>query len=365
VTRAATLTFAVGILVIVLASNGRASLHHPTDQRATIPVEENGKPEALPFDAFKLRRVVVRNMGISEWKGGPEPAERLELAERIKKEQEKPATKRTVEESVALAIDLLHYGKFDEAEGILRQQQRGFLPNITLAHIAITKGDWLQADDFLEIANGSPQPKESPPLSKQKLKWQLELNRGALNKLVRLRLAETGAKKPQPENELPDQLWPVNFVNDKGEYEPGKLAAAEKAKLPGGDFDEAIATVQQLVLWFPFDVRLYWLLGELYAAKGEAKSAEDIMSECVNTGRYSNRKVLMQHREVVMKAVKDQEKAEQLDDATPAPAVPFSFSTVWIYLGVVGAVALFALGRALWKLKKGTSASASKPAGGS
>jgi hypothetical protein len=353
VNRAAAPTLAVGILVIVLASQGRASLHHPTDQRATISVDEQGKPEALPFDpGFKLRRVNIRNMGIPEWKDGKEPTERIELAARIKKEQEKPAAKRTVEESVALAIDLLHYGRADEAEGVLRQQQRGFLPNITLAHIAIARGDWLQADDFLEIANGSPPPEKLPGMSPEKLKWQLALNRGPLKKLIRLRLAETGAKKPAHETELPDRIFDVNFVNDAGQYEPGKLAAAEKAKLPGGDFPEAIATVQQLVLWFPFDVRLYWLLGELYAAQGEVKAALDIMNECVDTGRYSNRKVLMDHRELVKKAVSELPVEQPATDNPPPAAVPFSFREVWIYVGVIGAVALFALVRALVRWRK-------------
>ena len=34
-------------------------------------------------------------------------------------------------------------------------------------------------------------------------------------------------EKPSPETELPDQIWPVKFVNDAGEYEPGSLASAE------------------------------------------------------------------------------------------------------------------------------------------
>src|SRR5262249_29644352 len=158
--------------------------------------------------------------------------------------------------------------------------------------------------------------------------------------------------KPPPENELPDRLWPVNFVNDAGAYEPGKLAAAEKAKLPGGDFAEAIATVQQLVLWFPFDVRLYWLLGELYAAKGDVSSALDIMNECVDSGGYRNRKVLMQHREAVRNAVKNlpQDPPSGQTPDGPPQAVPFSFREVWIYLGVVGVIGLLALGRAIWKL---------------
>ncbi len=79
-------------------------------------------------------------MGIPEWKG-PEPTERTELAARIKKEQAKPAAARTPEENVTLAVDLLHYGKITDAETVLAGQRNGFLPNITLAHIAAAQAD--------------------------------------------------------------------------------------------------------------------------------------------------------------------------------------------------------------------------------
>jgi hypothetical protein len=293
-------------------------------------------------------------MGIGEWKG-PEPTERLELAARIQKEQAKPAASRTLEENVGLAVDLLHFGKPDDAEGALKGQRGGFLPNITLAHIAVAQRQWPRAYEFLDIANEYDQPTELPGMKAKQLAWHRKLNKGPLKRLIKLRLDES-KEKPSPENELPDQIWPVKFVNDAGIYEPGLLAIAEKAKLPGGDFKEAIATVQQLVLWFPFDVRLYWLLGELYAAKGEIKAALDIMDECVNTGRYSNRKVLMQHREVIAKAVSElppPPTEAPPEETPPPPPVPISLKQVWIYFGVVGVIALFALVRAIVKMRKG------------
>jgi len=182
------------------------------------------------------------------------------------------------------------------------------------------------------------------------------VDRGALRTLFKLRGAEARGAKVPPETERPDQIWPVHFVNDAGTYEPGKLAAAEKAKLPGGDFPEAIATVQQLVLWFPFDVRLYWLLGEVYAAKGEFDSALKIMNECVDSGRYSNRKVLMEHRELVTQAAR---AAEPPPTTTAPPEVPFTLGAVWIYFGAVGAIALFALIRAVVRRKRGGGGEAS------
>lgn len=92
-------------------------------------------------------------------------------------------------------------------------------------------------------------------------------------KLLRLRWRERMSKKESKATvQLPDALFddkkdppsPVRFVGEGGEFEPGKLAAAERAKLP----KEALAIVQQLIVWMPDDLRLYWLLGEMYNAQG-------------------------------------------------------------------------------------------------
>ena len=76
------------------------------------------------------------------------------------------------------------------------------------------------------------------------------------------------------------------------------------------------------------------------------------MDECVASGRYSNRKVLMQHREAVTKVANVEQP--QAEEQTPPPpeAVPFSMRTVGIYFGVVAAIALFALVRAVTKKRK-------------
>ena len=368
--RVAIVGLGVAILAIVFSSDGRASLHHPNDSTGTIPVDDTGAPEALPFDpTFKLRRLVLRNVSNPEWPlveldpqtkqpvvdpktGHPKLSDRGVVDERIKKEQRKNAAARTVEESVALAVDLLRFGRPDDAEGALHGQRNGFLPNITLAHIAATQGQWARAYEYLDIANEERPPPSLPGMSAKKLAWQLKVNRGPLLKFVKLRLAEfreeqARKSKLPPEDELPDRIFDVNFVNDAGVYEPGALTASEKAKLP----PDALAVVQQLVLWFPNDVRLYWLLAELYSMRGEYAAALDIMNECVSSGRYSNRKVLMQHREAVLKVA----NVEPPVETPPPPDVPFSMNAVWIYFGAVGAIALFALFRAVTKKRKNSA----------
>jgi hypothetical protein len=98
-------------------------------------------------------------------------------------------------------------------------------------------------------------------------------------KLLKLRQREQRAKKnPKADFDSVDALFddgqkppsPVRFVGESGTYEAGKIAAKEKAKLP----KDAIEIVQQLLIWLPEDDRLYWLLGELYNARGGAKDIQ-------------------------------------------------------------------------------------------
>src|SRR5262249_33449005 len=74
-----------------------------------------------------------------------------------------------------------------------------------------------------------------------------------------------------------DNLFGICCLGDGGGYEPGKLAAAEKKKLPA----HAVATVQHLALVLPSDGRLLWQLAELANAHGDVKTAAAMMDGCV------------------------------------------------------------------------------------
>src|SRR5207244_13551603 len=112
---------------------------------------------------------------------------------------------------------------------------------------------------------------------------------------------------------------PVRFVGESGQYEAGKLAATERAKLPA----EALAIVQQLVIWLPEDTRLYWLLGELYNASGDIAAAARIFDECVGNVRRFSAPDLRAHRLVVQEArPKDTGALLEPAAAPRAPAEP-------------------------------------------
>jgi hypothetical protein len=179
--------------------------------------------------------------------------------------------------------------------------------------------------------------------------WLRKFDDTYLPHYYRLQRNDAEAKpRPAPEAEEPTPLFPlpdkdgraapVRFVNDAGVYEPGTLAAAERAKLP----PDALAVVQQMLLLFPGDTRLYWLLAELYAADDKLDEALKILDECAWSRQYGNRQQFMAHRAAIRAAI----------DARPPPVEPtspVSLPMIFVYFGVVVAVGVVALIRALRK----------------
>ncbi len=87
-------------------------------------------------------------------------------------------------------------------------------------------------------------------------------------------LASRRREPAKPPQTLDDLFDGVRFVADSGNYEAGKLADSERKKLP----KDAVEIVQQLLYWFPNDPRLYWMLGELYNARGDPKRGDVLVA---------------------------------------------------------------------------------------
>lgn len=348
----------VGLALV--SAPGRASLYSPDDPLASLQVGPDGLGQALPLDEFKRRLAVLKNQLNPELKDNKD---RQRVLARIATRQNLRGRPRA--ETVALAVDLLRTGKLDEAAGLLAAERGGFLPNLTLAHIraagSTDRDDrgWAAATEHLAIANEERAPATIPGLTPAQWAWQQKINQGPLAELFKSRWQEArhhARQRLDPENEQPDPVFPVRFVNAAGVYEPGVLAPAEKANLP----PDAIATVQQLLLWSPTDARLYWLLGELYAATGQLRAAETVFNDLVDTGwKYGNRKAVQEHRAAMRAAVAAlPPPVDPTDVPLTRPAAPgpepepkpdgaISMKTVWVYFAVVGAVGAFALVRAL------------------
>lgn len=184
------------------------------------------------------------------------------------------------------AEDLLNYsavlirrGKADEAIGFLNEVKEAHPDNFLLySHLAtahfLGSADFRRsAPDVMEEAL-SKWPERWSEVDKEqkafleKQGWAepiYDLNRKHetyLHRLMKLRARELAKKQTTM---ALDALFvdkdnkPVKFVNENGKFEVGRIADAEKAKLPS----TAIEIVEQLLLWAPNDLRLYWLLGEL------------------------------------------------------------------------------------------------------
>ena len=80
---------------------------------------------------------------------------------------------------------------------------------------------------------------------------------------------------PMPGDDGKPAGKPVRYVAASGKFEAGKIAPDEKAKLP----KDAITMLEQLLIWMPDDMRLYWQLGEVFNAEGDANSAKSIFME--------------------------------------------------------------------------------------
>lgn len=360
--------------MLVLPPPGRASLYHPEDSSLTLSVRPDGTPEALPFDEFKRRLVVSSNIA----NPGLKTDDRAQIEKRAAAKMARGEL--SPEETLPLAVDMLRLGTASEGGWgsgpssasrldadaalnrlmLLKRQRPNYYVLSTLAHLYAARGDWPDALSHLESAifDYAPPP-PVPGLTPEQQRWQLRIDRDYILPYLRFRQQEAAQKlKPPMESEDVYPLFPprekgvafapMKFVNDVGKYEPGKLAAADKAKLP----PDAVAIVQQLLLWFPRDIRLIWLLGEVYAAEGNFEDAKRAMDYCVSeAGQFGNRRLLVEHRTAVTEVVNAQRALEDAkriaEKKAEEDAFPLSWTKISIYFGIVAIVVVVAVVRSI------------------
>ena len=205
--------------------------------------------------------------------------------------------------AAGLAADLLRVGRADEALNLLAPRARDRTPDFrvlaNLAHVYAARGEWDDAvamhANALDLADF---PADLAGATPAQAGWLRKLERGPYRDWLRAHRAAAAARTP-PAAEDVFPLFGARFVGDSGAYEPGKLAAAERAKLP----PDAVAVVQQLLLWSPADTPLFWLLAEVLAADGRVREAAVLFDQGAEVRQYSNRAVFMAHRAAVRAAV--------------------------------------------------------------
>ncbi|MBL8795036.1 MAG: DUF3299 domain-containing protein [Planctomycetia bacterium] len=234
-----------------LASAARAGLYFSGETFAELPSQWRG----FLVDQRALRMVAAPNAPAN-----PLRKEYVEAAGRLEKLKKERAL--TADEIADLGAVYLRLGEIGKAIDLLRPAQREhsqhFRIHANLGTAWQLQGDLAQAvlclEQSAQLAPGKHQKAEEAHL-----------------RLVRLR-----HRQPKDATGL-DDLFDVRFVDEKGAYQPGKLAAEQVKKLPAG----AVAVVQQLGLWLPADGRLLWLLAELANAHGDVKLAAAIFDGCV------------------------------------------------------------------------------------
>jgi hypothetical protein len=242
------------LVLILLPATSGAGLYCPGETFADLPSQWRG---------FLIDYRTLRNIAAKTGPGSPISPARARYEEevaRLAKLRRQRAL--TADESADLGGLYLRLGDVNRALEVLQPAQRGHPTHFRLAASLGTawqlQGDLAQAAACLQqavrLAPGKWQPAE-----------ELHL------KLVRLRAREA------PGTQTLDNLFDIRFVGPSGKFEPGRLAEAERKRLPS----DAVALAQQLALWLPADGRLLWQLGELAGAHGDVATAAAILEGCV------------------------------------------------------------------------------------
>jgi hypothetical protein len=264
----------------------------------------------------------------------PVNATRQQYLDRVAQRRMKGVASLSPEELAGYTSDLIRVNRAGEALNILQPLARdprrgGFLAYAHLATAHAATAGWREGLDQQQMAvRYSDFPTSFAKLSKTQLAWLKRVERDYYLPFLSNRADDARGKRSRDLREEVDPLFPlsasakktepaVRYVGEDGEYVAGSIAAAEKKKLPA----DALAIVQQLVLWHPQDARLYWLLGELYNAEGDIESAMRILDHCSFNMAYSN-PILIRHRQILQQAMTaiSAQRAAEAEQARQAEA---------------------------------------------
>lgn len=185
----------------------------------------------------------------------------------------------SLDERINLGFYYIRLGDYQKAVRILEPKARESSHFMLLANLATAYEHTGSAELALRARQGAlaAWPAVYPGWDTMQLNFYRKAEQYHLT-LLQLRQEEARLQPTRGGLRL-DALFPrVRFVGAGGTYEPGGIAPAQWAEVPG----DATALVMQLLLWLPFDDRLHWLLGELLNASGDVIGAAAMMKSVVN-----------------------------------------------------------------------------------
>ncbi len=279
----------IAVLVLAFPLPARAGIYIPGQEPELVG--KDGKPRELPFDQFRLRLADLKGIPVAV----PESEARKKYLKRLAELESRRPERLSADELLQLGECQVRLGQLEKAffayHLATTKDPRNFLAQSGLAAVYQMSNDLLQARQR-QIDALSLQPKLLPGMTKEQTAWLLRVEK-VFGQLQRGRLREFRDKTPLAQLSV-DDLFGVQFVGAGGSYEAGAIAPDQKAKLP----PDALAVVQQLVLWYPFDARLYWLLGELYNANGQMREALLVFDECLFSRNFQADR-LKEHKRLI------------------------------------------------------------------
>lgn len=237
------------------------------------------------------------------------------------------------------AAALIRLKRTTDALNLLRQDRQNVLPRAVLAHLHAELGQWDDAADRLP-----DDPADPPPgTTAEQFRWQRGVDERAYRRWLKVRQADATAKRKATD---PDQTPDALFLSADGTPIRYWESAGEAAKLPA----DAVAVVQQMLLWAPWDDRLMWTAAEVFAAKGKVREALGVYKMLVEGRRFTGPRLLAGHldRTAAAVAALPAEAVDPPPDPPPARRLVFGLiDPLTFYLAVVGFAAVLALMLAL------------------
>ncbi|MEZ6143243.1 MAG: hypothetical protein R3B84_21975 [Zavarzinella sp.] len=346
---------ALGI-VLLWVSGSRAGIYQPSqgfdfelnDQGYATPIQFNNGFDGI----YKELRDIMR----------PGSPLNQKYTQRVQELSREPISKLTSDELAELTASLLRLNRPNEVlsklQVISRDPRKGdYLVYNHMAHAFYMRGadELIHAYRHQMITKTLPFPKKFGRLSEKELAWlkRVELDyylpwMGYRADEVRRSPGLRDISKDQIDPIFPTapplkNTEPVQFIDENGGYSAGKIAPQEMAKLP----PDAIAIVQQMLMWHPSDPRLCWLLAELYNAHGQVETALKMMDDCsfslgyLNDTMKQHRRVLRDHVESLYAERETQRKEEEAKkqaeiDAENARLLAERRERIWIISIVIG-----------------------------